>query len=198
MVRSATRAELPEVGRVLAEAFHDDPVWCWLAGTGSRERWLAKASRWFTAEATVYFDGPGEVMVDEDLGGAALWGAPGRWRAGVKDTLKVALPSLSLFGTNLPRALTTNTRLEKQHPTQPHHWYLGYLGTRPDRQGRGVGGALVSEVTSRCDQVGLPAYLESSKAENLGFYARLGFVEQQEVQLRNGPLLWTMWREPKT
>src|SRR5690606_18345365 len=136
--------------------------------------------------------------VDEDLGGAALWGAPGRWRAGVKDTLKVALPSLSLFGTNLPRALTTNTRLEKQHPTQPHHWYLGYLGTRPDRQGRGVGGALVSEVTSRCDQVGLPAYLESSKAENLGFYARLGFVEQQEVQLRNGPLLWTMWREPQT
>lgn len=183
----------------MAAAFYDDPVWQWLAPFSSHEAWMAKASRWFTAEASVYFHRPGsEVLIDDQVGGVALWGSPGRWKARKRDLPRILLPSLSLFGTKLPRALETTTFVDKHHPEHPHHWYLGYLGTHPDHQGRGIGGALVRAMTERCDEQDLPAYLESSKEGNLGFYARLGFVASEPMTLKNGgPRLWPMWRDPK-
>lgn len=200
VVRAATRDELPAIGEVLAAAFHDDPVWQWLASANSHAKWMAKAARWYTAEASVYFHRPGaEVLVDDQLGGVALWGSPGAWKTRNRDLVRVALPSLSMFGTGLPRALGATTAIEKRHPNQPHHWYLGYIGTHPDHQGRGVGSALVRAITYRCDAEGLPTYLESSKESNLGFYARFGFVESEPITLgKGGPPLWPMWREPKS
>ncbi|MEO6988808.1 MAG: GNAT family N-acetyltransferase [Aquihabitans sp.] len=200
VIRAACKDDLPAIGEILAAAFHDDPVWQWLAPAASHAKWMAKASRWFAAEASVYLRRDGaEVLVDDRLGGVAMWGAPGAWKTRPQDIARVALPSASMFGFRLPRALSTSAFAEKRHPEEPHHWYLGYIGTHPDHQGRGVGGALVLAITERCDAEGLPAYLESSKESNLGFYARFGFVESEPMMLgKDGPALWPMWREPKS
>lgn len=64
--------------------------------------------------------------------------------------------------------------LNARHPTTPH-WYLGTLGVAPSLQGRGVGRALGRTWLARVDPDGVPAYLETDRAENLPFYARLGF-----------------------
>jgi predicted N-acetyltransferase YhbS len=72
------------------------------------------------------------------------------------------------------------------------------IGTDPAHQGSGVGSALINAVLDRCDAEGLPAYLESSKAANVPYYARFGFVEQDAIDLpAGGPQMWPMWREPK-
>ena len=55
---------------------------------------------------------------------------------------------------------------EKRHPRE-EHWYLEVLGTRPDRQGEGLGSALIRHGLERAEQDGLPAYLESSKESNV-------------------------------
>ena len=74
----------------------------------------------------------------------------------------------------------------------------GQPGTAVDQQGKGVGGALMRPVLEHCDAEGIPCYLESSKERNLPFYRRHGFEVVEEVRLPDdGPLLWTMWREPK-
>ncbi len=71
------------------------------------------------------------------------------------------------------------------------------VGVEPERQGRGVGSALLREVLTQCDAEGLPAYLESSNERNLTLYRRHGFEVIEELRLgRSGPLLWLMWREP--
>jgi ribosomal protein S18 acetylase RimI-like enzyme len=76
------------------------------------------------------------------------------------------------------------------------HWYLATLGTDPDRQGQGVGSALLRKVLERADLEGLPAYLESSKERNLAFYGRHGFEVTGEIHTPGGgPTLWLMWRE---
>jgi len=48
-----------------------------------------------------------------------------------------------------------------------------------------------------CDEHGLPAYLENSKAQNLGFYRGRGFevIEDFDVD-GNGLPMWLMLRPP--
>ncbi|MCB1038392.1 MAG: GNAT family N-acetyltransferase, partial [Acidimicrobiales bacterium] len=87
--------------------------------------------------------------------------------------------------------------IEKAHPKEPPHWYLALIGTDPAHQGEGVGGALIGAITQRCDAEGLGAYLESSKEQNVPYYARHGFDVVAEIRMEDGPTMWRMWRDPK-
>ncbi|WP_143860746.1 GNAT family N-acetyltransferase, partial [Nocardia cerradoensis] len=60
------------------------------------------------------------------------------------------------------------------HPREPH-WYLAVLGTLPGVRGQGYGQALMRSRLDRCDAEGIPAYLESSKPQNVPYYERFGF-----------------------
>jgi hypothetical protein len=60
-----------------------------------------------------------------------------------------------------------------------------------------VGSSVISLMLDRCDQEGMPAYLEASSPENVPFYGRHGFDVMEEIRLKNGPPVWGMWREPR-
>jgi GNAT superfamily N-acetyltransferase len=67
----------------------------------------------------------------------------------------------------------------------------------PERQGRGIGSAMMFPVLSRCDAEGVPAYLEASSPRNRGLYERHGFEVSEEFEIGPGaPPLWRMWRSP--
>jgi predicted N-acetyltransferase YhbS len=56
-------------------------------------------------------------------------------------------------------------------------------------------------MASRLDRVDAehaPAYLESTKADNVPYYQRFGFEVTREIALpRGGPTMWAMWRRPR-
>ena len=195
VVRSATEADLPAIGRTLAAAFATDPIWQWLASP--RVDWDRRAGAWFSAEARMQLRNHGEVLVDDEVRGAAIWAPPKRWRSSTKQGVALAIPSLRLFGRGLPRAIRMIEAVEGAHPVDPPHWYLAILGTDPSHQGSGVGSALIAAVTDRCDAEGLPAYLESSKEQNVPFYVRHGFEVQATMEPAGAPTMWRMWREPQ-
>ena len=72
------------------------------------------------------------------------------------------------------------------------------LGTEPERQGNGIGSALMQPVLDDCDEHGIGAYLESSKERNIAFYGRHGFKVTEEILLPKGPPVWGMWRDPRS
>jgi hypothetical protein len=43
----------------------------------------------------------------------------------------------------------------------------------------------------------MPAYLESSKPSNIGYYEAFGFTVTREIKIPDGPALWPMWRPPR-
>ena len=87
--------------------------------------------------------------------------------------------------------------LYTHHRDLPPHWYLLYIGTCPERQGQGLGSALLQAVLDRCDARRVPAYLESSCEKNVPLYRRHGFVEHGTLEPAAGcPPMTPMWRNP--
>ena len=178
---------------MLARAFHDDPVFGWmLPAEGSRDRRLR---RYFVAELNHESLRHGAVEVacaDGRVAGAAVWFPPGTWSG----TEVSALPGyLRAFGRRLVIVSQYQSVAVSAHPRGEPHWYLAVIGVDPVRQGQGVGAALLRSRLRRCDEEGLPAYLESSKLENVPLYQHFGFHVTGTLGLPEGaPVVNAMWR----
>jgi predicted N-acetyltransferase YhbS len=191
-VRPARPEDVDAVAASLARAFHDDPITGWIyAGRRTRSFWAKRFFRWQLCRLL-----PQEASwTTEARDGAALWALPGRWREDRDETMQLFRATLPGVLPRLPRVLRGLTLVEARHPGE-HHMYLAVLGVDPERQGGGVGSALIRPGLELCDREGLPAYLETGKERNLAFYGRHGFRVTDEVRLPKGPPVWFMWRDP--
>ncbi len=77
-------------------------------------------------------------------------------------------------------------KAEKMHPRTPHR-HLPSIGVDPAHQGSGIGERLMLEFDRRCDEAGLPGYLETirwadpSKPSHQRFYECLGYAVMHEL-----------------
>ena len=179
---------------MLARAFQDDPVMAWACPSDGRRP--EHARRFFAARLRQLLPHE-EVWTTDARDGAALWAPAGAWDSSLRETLELLPATVAGRALHrLPLVLPGLARVEARHPREPHA-YLSVLGTDPAAQGRGVGSALLGAVLRTCDEDGVPAYLESSKERNVGYYARHGFRVTGEIDLPRGPRVWLMWREPR-
>ena len=194
-VRRATTADAPAITDMLVRAFDDDPVSNFMFA-GPRRRRLGLHS-FFRSELGHHYLPHGQVYVTNDLSGAALWGPPGRVRHPVLELLQLLPTAPFLLSPHTISAVKLLFTVEGLHPSEPH-WYLFTLGTAPERQGQGVGSALLRAMLTLIDEAGEPAYLESSKQRNVPLYARFGFQVIHQIPSKSGsPPIWRMWREPR-
>jgi ribosomal protein S18 acetylase RimI-like enzyme len=197
-VDRAARHHEEALGLALADAFRDDPVFEFLvpADVSNRE---ARLRLFFTSIARSYLRRDKHAYIAGDGRGGALWSAPGAWRLPPSEIVRETPANIKAFGRNLPKALRLLTQVEGLHPKEPHHWYLGYLGTRCDSQGMGIGSSMLREVLAQADDTRTPAYLESSNERNLTLYERNGFRVVEEIKaLGTGPSIYRMWRDPQS
>ena len=186
-VREAEVGELAQVSATLADALAADPIYEWLLPDKRRLR------RLFAVELEQYVFPRGRVFTTDDFRGANLELPPGGWEMAVP--LSGAIALLRVFGTRLPRASRLQKFFERSHLQEPHY-YVRTLGVATRFQGRGVGTALLRRTLDRCDQEGVPAYLEASTERSAALYERLGFVHLGELRVPDGPPFWPMRRPP--
>ena len=185
--------EVPVVTASLVRAFWDDPMLTYMF-PNSRTRRRAM-SRFFSIQLRESPKRSGLAYTTEGCHSTALWIPPRTGPPTVRDALS-QIPTLLTLGRRAGATLRLVRLVEARHPKLPHY-YLGGLGTDPQWQGRGLGSAVIKPVLAICDRDALPAYLESSKESNLGFYRRHGFEVTDEVSVPDGSVrLWLMWREP--
>src|ERR1700722_12278585 len=194
VVRRATQDDVTAMAAQLARTFFDDPVASHIFRNEARRE--AGLRAFFRTQIRADYLPFGGCYTTEGYNGSAIWAPAGKpMQTGLSGMLAL-LPVLPYVASNLGTTLRLLTLMETRHPRQPH-WYLATLGTAVEQQGKGVGSALMRPVLEHCDAEGLPCYLESSKERNVPFYRRHGFEVVEEVSLPDdGPMLWTMWREP--
>ncbi|MEB3033069.1 GNAT family N-acetyltransferase [[Mycobacterium] nativiensis] len=197
-VRSAHKSDLTALGATLGRAFYDDPVSVWMLPDADTR--TAQLSKYFATSTRYHHLGGGGVEIARDgstVGAAALWDPPNRWKQSKGSQLRMLPALIWSFGLHITRGRAISDLLEANHPEEPH-WYLAVIGSDPSVRGGGFGKAVMRSRLDRCDAEHAPAYLESSKLENVPYYERFGFQVIGEISLPNdGPTLWRMWREPQ-
>lgn len=180
---------------VLAAAFLDDPVW---VAIGPRLRPLRRRMlRSFFGIAlreALRFGGPSWCALHEGrVVGAAVTFGDGTCfpppHAGVLESppFLLAGPGPALRGARVAAVM------QRAHPSDPH-LYLWFLAAHPDAQRTGVGRALMERVLEEADSRGIPAYLETTRPENVPYYRSHGFHVVGQEQLPRGPRMWFMAR----
>jgi GNAT superfamily N-acetyltransferase len=189
-IGAAHPADAIRLAAALATAFYDDPVFRWFAPDDHRRRTMLPA--FFDVFVEAYLT-HGETYADEDVGGAALWAAPANDPMAADPRYAQRLEEIA--GIDAPRLFEIVELFESQAPQEPHY-HLQFLAVRPERQGAGLGGALMAPGLDRCDHNGVPAYLEATTDRNRALYERHGFRAVGGMRLADGPTVWRMWREP--
>lgn len=182
----------------MARAFYDDPVMRWLLSNDKTR--AAHLYRMFAALTRYHHLALGGVEVGCDgpgIGAAALWDPPHHWRETRRAEWAMYPAFFRVFGFRGAAARALQDLMRSAHPEEPH-WYLAAVGSDPTVRGRGFGHALMQSRLDRCDAEHCPAYLESSKPENVPYYERFGFTVTGVIELPDGgPPMWPMWREPR-
>jgi len=222
-VRNATPADFPRVAHSMASAFFDNPITIWHVPDESRR--LDVMRDFFTVLLkNVYtrfglvFTNVGEVAsaamliahdVQEDrrpVPGLPLLEcrtcntprAPGRLPRNMvvpPDTSAELDRALAVVFRDFPRTFELFELFDAHHPRNPHY-YLQFIGVRPECQGTGIGSALLRAVLDRCDLEGAAVYLEADERSRL-LYLKHGFEATAELRLPKGPSFWPMWRAPR-
>jgi ribosomal protein S18 acetylase RimI-like enzyme len=190
MVRRAELVEARSLATTLAAAFQADPVSAWVFPdpddrTGRHPHFF----RIFVDVALTH----GAAYTTPDYDAVALWVDVD------PDNPTPALHLGDLFeeacGPNYARFQKLDEAMYQHHPRQAAHAYLAFVGVLPERQGRGVGAALLCHRLDELDSMRLPAHLEATSARSRGLYERLGFRRlPTRIDLPHGPSLWPMWR----
>lgn len=190
LVVRAERDDRAAIAAILAAAFADDPVWSWMIPESRRGRRLAALFGVLAEHALI----AGHAYLTADRRAVALWSPPNAWKLPTSAIVRAAPTVARSAGFRLPRLLHRLNDIEEHHARQPpQHWYLEFIATHPQAQGRGLGAALLADAIARLE---LPIYLESSNPRNLAFYRRAGFEGAEELTFKHGPPQWTLWRHP--
>jgi GNAT superfamily N-acetyltransferase len=194
VIRTADASDREAVVRLLDAAFQDDPVSGWIF-PGEEER-RTTHPRLMAAFVDIVL-AEGRVEVTEDGAACALWlPVPAESADGHADEDGFAQLREAVDPDN-ERIELIGRLTADVHPAGRAHEYLWMIGVAPERQGEGLGTALIESVLERCDRDGVPAYLEASCARSRGLYERLGFeLVDRPLDLPDGPQMWPMWREP--
>ena len=195
-IRKMTVDDCPTVARAQARAFFDDPLQVWALPDASTrlsilEQVFALLSRYSSVPR-------GESYTDDVAVVRGVLGPARPVRLLDREAALAMAPILDLLGDADARFRAAEDTMRAGPPDRaallpagPRH--------RPAPPG---GGARLGGDAAGARRVatpsGIPAYLESTKERNVGFYESHGFaVTGRERIGLGGPPLWLMWRAPK-
>jgi ribosomal protein S18 acetylase RimI-like enzyme len=195
-IRRATAGDIPVLAAMLARAFTADPFFAYLAGDApERSQRMRDGWRAILRHASAGLE---STWTTEDRAGAAVWIPPGRAASAFFDQL-LMLPAFARL-TGWGRLRSVSAAMEalerhRHHHAPTPHWYLSALGVEPERQGEGIGSALLGPALAQADADGVPCYLETAVGRNVLLYERHGFEVVEELVLPNTDVHgWLMLR----
>jgi GNAT superfamily N-acetyltransferase len=185
---------------VLAEAFHEDPLFAW--ALPDEQRRLRALPRLFTGSLR-HCARHGGVIEQGDGAAVACWMPATHATIGVLDALRSGLATSPLWlGMKATRRLQAHEEpVDARMATHlgDANAYLMAVGTTTDARGTGLGRACVDAVAEAARSAGHPAVvLRTENPANVPIYEHLGFeiIDQWTVSA-SGLEVWA-FRRPLT
>jgi len=198
-VEFAQPEDAPRLSAVIAAAFRDLAPSAWLVPD------QAERARIFPDYFRLYVDhamASGVVYTTAERDAVALWLPAGAGNEPPPADYDTRLAAVT--GSWVDRFRAFDEQLEKHHPTGERHHHLAILAVHPERQGRGLGSALLAAHHNALDEAAkpLPAYLEAAGVDSRRLYARHGYQDMDGILsypdgLSNQPMMYPMWRPPR-
>ena len=189
-----------EAARLLARAFHADPILTFFLNDPVRRKVafpaFFRAAIYETWECGNIY----AACADQRLVGVAVWippsgATPSRQFQRRADRNHSIVKSR--FSRRAPALYRGLAAIMELHPVESH-WYLSFVGVDPAFQGSGVGRKLTAPVLKIADREGTLCYLETPFPNTHEFYRRQGFeLGPAAHPFKGAPNLWTMLRPPK-
>jgi ribosomal protein S18 acetylase RimI-like enzyme len=190
-IRAAIPEDLETVVDTAARAFHSEAMLLWSFG---QDRFEERIRRHFG-----HYDGEmarrGWIRTAEGGAGFAVWIPPDAREE--YEAIGAAPPGAEVEILGDPDHHTAFWGWVDEHqPPEPFR-YLSHICVAPERQGEGIGTALMRDGLATADREGVPSWLETSRADNAAYYERFGFrTVADEHAPGDGPRIWFMRREP--
>jgi ribosomal protein S18 acetylase RimI-like enzyme len=191
-IERATPDRVPALAGMLGRAFADDPMFVWPLGASSTEHHAEGFFRAFDQRLA----GLGWLWTTPGDHGVAAWIPPGRDDAmmDIDRELRPAIGAVTPDGGARYEAMWE--WIASKLPDEPH-WYLDHIAVDAGSRGSGLGSALIQHGLAMADRDGVPAFLETARTENVGYYERRGFrVAAHEDVPGGGPHIWFMSHAP--
>ncbi len=120
------------------------------------------------------------IWMMEQASAVAMWSPPAAPGIEPADAAAAQTEALGSAGGAAERIEHYETIVGEALPETPH-WYLGILATHPDHAGRRLGRAVMRDGLARARTDGVPAILETTRADNVALYRRAGWSVEQEL-----------------
>ena len=192
----ADPADAQLLAEVVAAAFRHLPASNWLVPDPAERRRIFPD--YFRILVDLALAG-GAVDTTADREAVALWMPAGSGDDAGPPDYDTRLAAVT--GPWADRFRAFDEQLAKNHPTgEPHH-HLAILAVRPDRQGRGLGSALLDAHHRALDEAypPVPAYLEAASLDSRRLYLRHGYRDMDRTLhypdgVSDRPMMYPMWR----
>ena len=189
----AGKADIGVLSQVIADAFFALAVCRWLIPDGATRRAAFPGFFQLYVEHAIQ---DGLIETTPDRAAAALW-IPGTGPGELPGSYTERLAAIT--GQYFTNFLAFDEQLETHHPAGTFHEHLAIMAVRPDRQGQGIGTALLHARHTVLEDQGVPAYLEASDDRTRRIYLDHGYADYgTPIEFAEGVRMYPMWREPRT
>jgi GNAT superfamily N-acetyltransferase len=179
------------LSQVIADAFADLAVSRWLIpDEAARHRIFPEYFQLYVEHALA----GGIVCTNPGQDAVALWLPASETPAPPPEDYDERLAAVT--GPWIDRFRAFDQALEVRHPTGFAHHHLAILAVRPDRQGHGIGGALLRAHHAALDRDRIPAYLEASDLRTRRLYRAHGYADCGAPLTFPGAVMYPMGRPP--
>jgi GNAT superfamily N-acetyltransferase len=189
----ASDADIGVLAQLIASAFFSLTVCRWLIPDVAARRAAFPGYFQLYVEHAIH---DGLVETTPDRAAAALW-IPGTGPGAPPASYTGRLAAIT--GPYLGNFLAFDEQLDSHHPVGTFHEHLAILAVRPDRQGQGIGTALLHARHAVLEEQGIPAYLEASDDRTRRLYLDHGYADRDgPIELADSVRMYPMWRKPRT
>ncbi|KAJ3090686.1 hypothetical protein HK102_002955 [Quaeritorhiza haematococci] len=198
-------SQVDKAAECLVRAFANDPVKGYIFANRTPEKSTKINHAMFAALLRLVIKGNGIVLQSHDYACVSIWLTPD-FKFLPKHVISSGFPKMPFVHGFKPMLRWIETghtyfKNKSKHFRSEKSYYLAYVGTNPDHQGKGYLKNVIRPVLEQANREGARCWLESSNEANVSKYGRFGFKTVETSYYQQGteriPSI-VMIREPET